>query len=75
MFPRMNMTQFWSGLRADAKTDFATKLGRSRNYLAQIACGARKPSPLLAREIEEASGGQVTRAELLPDVFGPSRAA
>lgn len=75
MFFAMDIRTFWTGLTAREKSDFAATLGRSRNYLAQIACGAATPSAELARDIEAATGGKVTRRDLLPDVFGEVSAA
>ena len=42
-------------------------------YLYQIAIGFRKPSARRAILIEEATGGKVTKEELLPEVFGPPK--
>ena len=75
MFSGMDIRSYWTGLTAREKSDFANTLRRSRNYLAQIACGAATPSAELARDIEAATGGKVTRRELLPDVFGEVSAA
>lgn len=50
----------------------AEKCGTSPEYLWQVATGwrDRKPSTDLAKKIEEATAGEVTRQELRPDVFG-----
>lgn len=57
----------------DQRKALAEKCGTSPEYLWQVATGwrARKPSVDLARKIEEATAGAVTRAELRPDIFGP----
>lgn len=53
--------------------ELAASLGLSAAYLWQLASGwdERKPSPQLALRIEEATGGDVTRHDLRPDIFGP----
>lgn len=47
----------------------------SVGYLYQLAGGHRQASPELAKKIEEATGGLVTRRELRPDIFDDSLAA
>jgi len=49
-------------------TDFAKKLGASRNYISQISLGKAKPSKFLAKAIEIETNGEVTEAELLKEV-------
>lgn len=46
-------------------TDFAKKLMVSRSYFNQIVVGRMKPSKRLAKDIEEATKGEVTVEELL----------
>lgn len=56
--------------------EIANAVGSSPAYISQIAYGHRDPSPVLAQEIERATGGAVTRGDLRPDVYGlPSAAA
>lgn len=45
--------------------DFAGILKIPPTYLSQIIIGYRRPSPELAAKIEQATGGQVSRLELL----------
>ncbi len=52
-----------------SKVDFARRLGVVRQYVHKIATGLQLPSPALARAIEEATGGAVTKAELRPDIW------
>ena len=55
-------------LKEKDREDFALKIGTTKNYLNLLACGSRRPSPELALKIEQATGKQVTRLELLyPD--------
>jgi DNA-binding transcriptional regulator YdaS (Cro superfamily) len=54
------------------RDDLVNKLKTSPLYLRQIATRFRNRtcSPKLAIRIEEASGGQITRESLRPDIFG-----
>ena len=45
--------------------ELARKLGLSAPFITQIIKGDRRPSPEIAQKIEEKTGGQVTRMELL----------
>lgn len=47
------------------KKDFAEKIGISRGYLQHLLSGIKGPSIKLAKQIEEATGGKVTKEELL----------
>ena len=47
------------------KKDFAEKLGISRGHLQHILSGTKNPSVKLAKQIEEATGGKVSKEELL----------
>lgn len=48
-------------------TDFAKELMISRSYMNKIVLGQKKPSRLLAKEIERATNGEVTAEELLKE--------
>lgn len=56
------------------RADLAKRLPANPQYLWQIAnCWRdKRPSALMARAIETATDGVVTRYELRPDVFGPA---
>jgi DNA-binding transcriptional regulator YdaS (Cro superfamily) len=47
----------------------AQELGTSDQYLYQIETRRRLASKLMARAIETATGGKVTRHELRPDLY------
>jgi DNA-binding transcriptional regulator YdaS (Cro superfamily) len=47
----------------------AARAGRSAETLYMIATGNKKAGPLMAKEIETATDGAVTRHDLRPDVF------
>ena len=44
---------------------FAVELGVHYSHILRILSNARRPSPELALKIEQATGGQVSRMELL----------
>lgn len=46
-------------------TTFAEKIEVSRTYLSAIMGGLKKPSKRLAKDIEEATNGDVTAKDLL----------
>jgi len=46
----------------------------SSQNIGRIVRGARQASPALALRIERATGGEVTRQELRPDVYPPEDA-
>lgn len=48
-----------------SKTEFAKLIGVSRTYIHDIIARRRTPRPPLAKKIEEATRGKVTRNELL----------
>ena len=58
----MNLRDY---LKNKNRKDFAELIGTTKNYLNLLACGQRRPSPELALRIEQATGGAVTRMELL----------
>lgn len=52
------------------KKDFAEKIGISRGYLQHILSRIKNPSVKLAKKIEEATGGRVSKEEVLfPEDF------
>lgn len=53
----------------------ATTAGCGAGTLYMIARGHKTPSAKLAKRLQDATGGEVTCHELLPDVFGPAPAA
>lgn len=63
----MNLAAFLE--RADRKA-LARVLKTHEGYLYQIATGRRKPGPVMARRIHEATLGVVTLESLRPDVWG-----
>lgn len=71
----MKFKSFWAQLPdKEAKEAFAKQVGTTPIYLSQIATKFRSPSPALAQRIAVETGGQVTLAELRPDVYGTAPA-
>lgn len=56
------------------QTALADAIGTSQPFVSQWVLDYRPVSPRFARKIEEVTGGQVTRYQLRPDVFGESAA-
>jgi len=48
----------------------ARHLGITAEWLSKLISGKVQPSPALAKRIEEATQGLVTREDLRPDLFG-----
>jgi DNA-binding transcriptional regulator YdaS (Cro superfamily) len=69
----MNLRDYLSDV--NSRRELARALGKSPDYLYQVATERRQASPLLAIEIEGATKGAVSRHDLRPDIFGtaPSR--
>ena len=58
----MNLKEYLKGKNKD---NFAQQIGTTVNYLRLLIYGIRRPSPELAKKIEEATHGKVSRWELL----------
>ena len=54
--------------------EVAQRVGCAADTLYMIAAGHKRPSAVLARAIDEATAGEVTRYDLRPDVFGKAPA-
>lgn len=52
-------------LKGKDRAEFAKDVETTENYINLLACNSRRPSPELALKIEQATGGAVTRLELL----------
>lgn len=50
----------------------AKRINRAYAYAWQITHGVRPVPPTLVLAIENATGGEVTRHDLRPDIFGPA---
>ena len=58
----MELTEY---LKKKDRAVFAKQIGTTKNYVNILSCGSRRPSPEMALRIEQATGGAVTRMELL----------
>ena len=61
----MHLKEWIRSQDAVNQEDMADSLGITREYFNGIANRRNRPSPDLAKRIEEATGGKVTRMELL----------
>lgn len=66
----MTLAEYISDM--DRRANLARSIESNPDYLWQIATGRRKASHTLARKIEVATAGEVTRFELRPDIYGPN---
>ena len=48
----------------------AEAAGSNLGYARQILHGHRRPGPALAKSLEKASGGRLSRQQLRPDIWG-----
>lgn len=66
----MDLKTYMSNLSATERLKLAKKLKTTSDYLMhQIGGGHRRASAEMAKRIEEATGGVVTRHELRSDIF------
>ena len=66
----MNLRHYFSEEPRGAKIEMARHLGITAEWLSKLISGKVQPSPALAKRIEEATQGLVTREDLRPDLFG-----
>ena len=66
----MNLQHYFSEEPRGAKIEMARHLGITAEWLSKLISGKVQPSPALAKRIEEATQGLVTREDLRPDLFG-----
>jgi DNA-binding transcriptional regulator YdaS (Cro superfamily) len=64
----MNLREY---VRIHSQVLLAGKLGVDRSLVSQWLSGKTKVTAERAVQIERATNGAVTRAELRPDIFGP----
>lgn len=60
----MNLFE-WKEKHNLSNIDMAEMFGMDQSYISHIKAGRRRPSPEMAKRIEEATGGKVTVLELL----------
>jgi DNA-binding transcriptional regulator YdaS (Cro superfamily) len=66
----MNLQQYFSEEPRGAKIEMARHLGITAEWMSKLIAHKAVPSPVLARALEDATGGLVTRKDLRPDLFG-----
>lgn len=69
ILPAMTLNEYFSGEPKGAKKEMADYLGVSQTWLSLLINGRRVCSAHLAKKIEDATQGLVTRKELRPDLF------
>ena len=65
----MNLKQYFKDEPYGSKKEMADYLGITQTWLGLLIRKARKPSPELAKKIEKATQGLVTKKNLRPDLF------
>jgi len=65
----MNLKQYFKDEPYGAKKEMAEHLGITPTWLGLLLRKARRPSAELAKKIEKATQGLVTKKELRPDLF------
>lgn len=65
----MNLQEYFSEEPRGAKIEMARHLGITAEWMSKLIAEKKKPSPLLAAQIEKATGKLVTRKDLRPDLF------
>jgi DNA-binding transcriptional regulator YdaS (Cro superfamily) len=66
---RMNLKEYFKEEPKGAISEMAKYLGITATWLSLIIHGRKQPSPKLAKKIEEATIGLVTKKDLRPDIF------
>lgn len=64
----MNLATYVEALPRGGKKLFAIQLGVTASYLSRLISGDRSITAERAIQIEDATGGNVSRAELRPDI-------
>lgn len=59
----------WRSLTQEQRDQIASKAGTTTAYLRQVLACGRKPGAEMAKNIELASGGDISRQVLRPDLF------
>ena len=71
----MNLREFFLSLEIAERESFVKRAGTTLKYMPLLTGGHRRASPGLARRLCAASDGNVTLAELRPDIWTPDEAA
>ncbi len=66
----MTLQEYFSTEPRGAKSEMATYLGISAEWMSKMIAGKARPSAALCKKLEEATQALVTRKDLRPDLFG-----
>jgi DNA-binding transcriptional regulator YdaS (Cro superfamily) len=66
----MNLIDYFATLKRGAQAALSRELGISKTWMSQITNGRKLASPEVARAIEVATKGKVTRKDVRADIFG-----
>jgi len=64
------LREYLNTLSHAEKLAFAHRAGTTLGYLQKALCVASRFGGVLARRLDEASGGFISKHELRPDIFG-----
>jgi len=66
-----SLRTYLSSLTPQQQDDYALRAGTTIGYLRKALCVQQRFGGVLARRLDEASNGVVSRHALRPDIFGP----
>jgi DNA-binding transcriptional regulator YdaS (Cro superfamily) len=66
----MTLLNLYKSMTREQREALARAVGTSPAYLSQLAYGHRRAGIRVAAAIQQATDGQVTPADLRPDIFG-----
>lgn len=67
--------EFWKSLSICQREKIADSAGTTAEYLRQVLVSERQPSADMAKRLEEATAGALTRRSLRPDLFADMQVA
>lgn len=67
--------EFWKSLTVSQRESIAQSAGTSAEYLRQVLVYERQPSADMAKRLEDATNGGLTRRSLRPDLFADMQVA
>ncbi|MDR5887536.1 hypothetical protein [Vreelandella janggokensis] len=68
-------SEFWKSLSIGQRENIADSAGTSAEYLRQVLVYDRQPSADMAKRLENATAGALTRQSLRPDLFADMQVA
>lgn len=73
--PVASHREFWKSLSINQRESIADKAGTTSEYLRQVLVYERQPSADMAKRLEGATAGALTRRNLRPDLFADMQVA